>query len=168
MVGRLAETLGLTKRIERFQILHATLLLIGGVRRIRPEYCQQAITSFPLHSFYNDTIRLTPELTQAALLDVVLENYPTDTLLVNTAFSAAILETLLIYSLDDSISLGMGAVSASIIDTVKEYSLEYDNVAIGIDFGVGTSSLIDNVIETNQTDTVGIGLGSLNAILEDV
>lgn len=168
MVGRLAETLVLTRRIERFQILHATLLLIGGVRRIRPEYCQQAITSFPLHSFYNDTLSLALNLPQASLIDIVLETYPIDTLSVNLAFTASIVETLIISSYEDINLLTFGALSASFIDSIKEYTAESDTVSMSLSFGVSDTALIDNVVTTSPSDTLAISLGTFAAILEDV
>lgn len=168
MVGRLAETSGLTKRIERFQILHATLLLIGGVRRIRPEYCQQTITSFPLHSFYNDTLGLVLNLPQASLIDIVLENYPVDTLSVDLAFTASIVETLLISSYEDVNLLSFGALSASFIDSIKEYTAPLDTISVSLSFGVSDTALIDNVVTTSPLDTLAISFGTFAAILEDV
>lgn len=168
MVGRLAETLVLTKRIERFQILHATLLLIGGVRRIRPEYCQQAIASFPLHSFYNDTFGLVLNLPQASLIDTVLENYSVDPLLVNLGFTASIVETLLISSYEDVNLLSFGAFSASFIDSIKEYTAQSDTILVSLGFGVDDTALIDNVVTTSPLDTLAISFGTFAAILEDV
>lgn len=168
MAGRLAETLVLTKRIERFQILHATLLLIGGVRRIRPEYCQQAITSFPLHAFYTDTLGLSLNLSQAALQDIVYELYPLDTLGFGMAFNASIIETLNIYSHDDVVSFSFGGLVASFIDSIKEHTAQIETVGISLQFGVSDTQLIDNVIQLNTEEIIAIGLGNLSAVLEDI
>lgn len=159
----------MTSRREKFQILHGALLLIGGVRRDKPEYCTTAISSFPLHTFYDDTLGLTIELPSASVIDIVLQTFPVDTLSVDMSFNASIIETLLLYSLDDSIALALGTLTASIIDTVKETAMQTETLSIGIDFVLGSTALIDSVVPMdNVVDTISLGFGTLAAVLEDI
>lgn len=164
-------TLVLTNRKEKFQILHATLLLIGGVRRDKPQYCRLAISSFPLHSFYTDTLAFTLglDLSNTSLNDVVLENNQVDTIAVSLGLSAAIVETLLIYTIpDEAVSINFGTISASFIDSIKTYEAQFDTISIGIGMSLGSTELIDNVIQIPIEDTVSIGFGSLVCSFEDI
>lgn len=168
MAGHLQGTLALTKRVERFQILHATLMLIGGVRRVRPEYCRQAISSFPLHTFYNDALELSIGLSASQILDIVIEQYPVDTVLVTPAFTAMLLETLNIYETNDTVLVGFSALTASFIESIEETAIQTETVAISIGLVIGDTNLIDNVLVTSLDDNFTVSFGNLIAVLEDI
>lgn len=170
MDGLSAGTLVLTKRIERFQALHATLLLIGGVRRVPPQFCRVAINSFPLHTFYTDTLGVTMGLDASGVgfIDIVKEAYSTDTLEISASFDCVFLETLLQYSHEDSLSVSMGALNAVFIDSLKVYDAGADSVSVTMAFADSNTMLIDNVIQLNSEESVGISVGNFVASFEDL
>lgn len=170
MVGLLQGTLALTKRVERFQILHGALLLIGGVRRARPEFCRQAICSFPLHTFYNDSVDFSIGLSVSAsgFIDLIKEVPIAESLSVNMVFSAVMLETLSTINADDSITFGVSSVSGLFLDTILELQTPPETITVSLALNLASTNLVENVVPNDAQESVAVSLGALAATLEDV
>jgi len=137
--------LALTKRRESFQILHATLLLIGGVRRPRPEFCRRAISSFPLHGFYNDGISLGIGLDAAQVIDVVkvgnIEN--------------------------DSISLGVTLDSFILTDIIKTRN-ELETIQLSANLVAVSLIAINPQLDARSNETISLATQLINVSLLQV
>ena len=168
MVGLLQGILALTKRVERFQILHGALLLIGGVRRARPEYCRQAILSFPLHTFYVDSVNLSLALSDSAFVDIIKERTMVDVLEVGMGFNLILVETLKSISTQDTLSVGLSPLFAQFLDSTIELAVQPETVSVSVGLNLATTTLIENVVTNAAQESVQVSLGAFVATLGDV
>ena len=157
MAGLLLETLALTRRIERFQSLHAVLLLIGGVRRARPEFCETTIKSFPLHNFYYDSVSANLGLDGMQIIETLFQTTQEDVVSLNlTVDTFALLELLFILNIEDSVSAELSLLSLSLIDSgfvnIDDSNAIADFVTTSLT--VESFQMLDTVVGMSPADEV--------------
>ena len=143
--------------------LLAAVLFAGGTRRVKPEYCNRAIVSFPLDPFFYDTLGVTAGITFFALTDSTFMTYEKDTLGVETSVTMfALIESVIPTVSIDLLSANYSVTSFTISDVVKVA----DNLAtpdkLGVVYGIGGGqfTLTDSVkVTQSQPEVLNVTYG---------